>query len=348
MSEIRVNVGAPYSIFTESGLLDRLGKEIKKVTGAHKVLVVTDTNVEKLYLSRAVEAIACEGYDVYTFVFEAGECSKTAKTYLDIISALGERGFKRTDAVVALGGGVVGDIAGFAAATYMRGIDVIQVPTTLLAMIDSSVGGKTGVDLPFGKNLLGAFHQPKLVAADISLLSTLPEREWINGIGEGIKYACLDGGKIARIMSDSLNGENICEFVTLCAAYKADIVARDEKEGGLRRLLNLGHTVGHAIEKQSDFAIAHGLAVAYGIGVMLRAAYDSGELPRSDFEFISAMLEKAGVFELPEITDEIIAAVAMDKKTEGKDEISAVKIAAVGKCEVCKMTLAQFEKYIRL
>lgn len=346
MSKLHVALQTPYDIIAESGALKRLGTELKKVSRADRVMVVTDSNVAELYLNVAVQSLQSEGFDTSSFVFEAGEASKTPSTYLDIIYALGKSGFKRTDAVVALGGGVVGDIAGFAAATYMRGIDVIQVPTTLLAMIDSSIGGKTGVDLLFGKNLLGAFHQPKLVLEDIDVLDTLPKSEWKNGIGEGIKYACLAGGRIAEIMSDGLDSDNLSEFVALCAQYKADVVCKDEKEGGLRKLLNLGHTVGHAIEKQSDFKIPHGVAVAYGISVMARAARNSGEISEKDFNIINNMLARVGACKSPEITPAILNNVAMDKKSEGKDEISFVRILGIGNCDIKKTPLKEFEEYI--
>lgn len=344
MSKIHVALSSPYDITVEAGALATLGAELKKLTRANRVMVVTDSNVEKLYLKRTADILKDSGFCVSTFVFGAGERSKTPSTYLDIISALASNGFKRTDAVVALGGGVVGDVAGFASATYMRGIAVVQVPTTLLAMIDSAIGGKTGVDLPCGKNLLGAFHQPKAVIADVDLLSTLPEAEWRNGKGEGIKYACLAGGRIAQIMADGLNEDSLCEFVALCAKYKADVVAEDEKEGGLRKLLNLGHTVGHAIEANSDFCVSHGVAVAQGIAVMALAQKRIDK--SADFEAIDKMLKNLGITSLPEITDQIIEAIAMDKKTEGKDEISFVKILGVGNCEVQKSSLSDFAKYI--
>ncbi|MCM1306220.1 MAG: 3-dehydroquinate synthase [Bacteroides sp.] len=344
MSSIEVKVNSPYSILIERGALARLGEELKKVTRANKILVVTDTNVQKLYLESAKRSLA--GYEVHSFVFEAGERSKTAETYLGIISALGESGFKRTDAVVALGGGVVGDVAGFAAATYMRGIDVVQVPTTLLAMIDSSIGGKTGVDLPFGKNLLGAFYQPKLVLADIAALDTLPEKEWENGIGEGIKYACLAGGKIYDILKDGLDNGNLEEFVRLCAKYKADIVAEDEKESGLRKLLNLGHTLGHAIEKQSDFEVSHGVAVAKGIAVMAHAALRYGELSKDDCDRIDGLLLKYGFGEMPRIDKSVMSLVAVDKKAEGSNEISVVTLRGMGNPAVKKLTFDSFESYI--
>ena len=187
MSVVEVRTAPAYGVVIERGILVGLGERVRGVSSAAKTLVVTDSNVAELYLDTAVAALEAQGFEATSFVLEAGEKSKNPQTYLNIIDDLAKNGFKRTDAIVALGGGVVGDVAGFAAATYMRGVDLIQVPTTLLAMIDSSIGGKTGVDLPLGKNLLGAFYQPKLVVADIEVLSSLPACEWKNGVGEGVK-----------------------------------------------------------------------------------------------------------------------------------------------------------------
>lgn len=350
MSNVEVKLNNPYSVIIGSGVLASLGEWVRSVTKARKVLIVTDSNVSALYLDCVKMSLHSVGFEVFDFVFEAGEKSKTPATYFDIINCLGENGFKRTDAVVALGGGVVGDIAGFAAATYMRGIDVVQVPTTLLAMIDSSVGGKTGVDLPFGKNLLGAFWQPKAVIADMATLETQPEREWKTGIGEGIKYACLAGGRILEILIDGVEN-NLEEFVRLCVEYKASVVVADEKESGLRKLLNLGHTVGHAIEKQSNFEIPHGVAVARGVLIMANAAYASGELGGNERDIILSLLTKYGI-ELPCDSGDMMKesnmseAYAMDKKAEGNGDISAVVIRELGKCEVRKMTIKQFVEYI--
>lgn len=346
MNSVCVNVSAPYRILFERGGLKRAGSLIKDVTRAKKLLVVSDTNVAPLYLAIVSSSLSGEGFDVSDFVIEAGEQSKSTKTYLSIIDALASRFFKRTDAVVALGGGVVGDIAGFAAATYMRGIDVVQIPTTLLAMTDSAIGGKTGVDLPQGKNLLGAFHQPKLVLADTDVLSTLPHREWQNGLGEGAKYACLAGGRIAELMADGDIKNHTDEFIELCAGYKAKIVAADEKEGGLRALLNLGHTVGHAMEKLSGFQIPHGVAVANGVAIMARSAFMSGGLCENDYKNIQTVLHNVGVTELPKIDGRIFDLIAMDKKASGASDISAVVIHGLGDCRIQKMSFEEFKAYI--
>lgn len=346
MISFQVKVNPAYSVVIGRGAFLGLGEKLKGLARGSKALIVTDSNVKKLYLDRALQAVQDAGLEAFVFTFAAGEQSKTPETYLKIIDCLGHNAFKRTDTVLALGGGVVGDVAGFAAATYMRGIDVVQLPTTLLAMIDSSVGGKTGVDLSYGKNLLGAFYQPRLVLADTELLETLPEKEWINGLGEGVKYACLAGGRIARIMSDGLNKDNIDEFVYLCASYKADVVCADEKESGLRRLLNLGHTVGHALEKRSDFKIPHGLAVANGISVMANAAFNCGELKKEDRDFIADMLKKCGVEKAPEIDGSVTELMAMDKKSELDGDINAVLIRGIGRCEAVKMKLSELAEYI--
>jgi len=313
---------------------------------AEKALVVTDTNVRGHYGERVSASLSAEGIQPFVHVIPAGEKSKTPESYFALIGMLANCGFKRTDVVVALGGGVVGDLAGFAAATYMRGINIVQAPTSLLAMIDSSIGGKTGVDLPQGKNLLGAFWQPKAVIIDVLALYTLPEDEWKNGIGEGIKYACLAGGRILEILQGNLK-ENICEFVELCAKYKADIVVADERESGLRKLLNLGHTVGHAIEKKSEYKVPHGVAVANGIEVMVRTAYEHGEITFLQYDEIQSLLDKYDM-SITCVKHEIADCFAMDKKAEGKDCISVVTFGGAGDCKVEKMTINELKTYINI
>ncbi len=347
MKEHIVKLNLPYPILFGRDGIDRVGEVVGKYSPrAEKILVATDTNVERLYTERVMQSLEEKGFEPYRFIIEAGEKSKNTSSYLNLITTLAVRGFKRTDAVVALGGGVVGDLAGFAAATYMRGIDLYQVPTSLLAMIDSSIGGKTGVDLPQGKNLLGAFWQPKAVIIDVLALDTLPEDEWKNGIGEGIKYACLAGGRILEILQGNLK-ENICEFVELCAKYKADIVVADERESGLRKLLNLGHTVGHAIEKKSEYKVPHGVAVANGIEVMVRTAYEHGEITFLQYDEIQSLLDKYDM-SITCVKHEIADCFAMDKKAEGKDCISVVTFGGAGDCKVEKMTINELKTYINI
>ena len=343
MTEVEVRLMPAYKVYIGRGILDEaIGKICQKDC---KVMVVTDSNVAPLHLARVVKAFDRAGYKVSTFSFEAGEASKTVETYLAVIEALRYRRFSRKDIVVALGGGVVGDIAGFAAATYMRGISVVQMPTTLLAMIDSSVGGKTGVDLAGGKNLLGAFHQPILVAADLDFLDTLPEAEWRCGIGEGIKYACLAGGELEKLLAEGI--EPLERFVELCVSYKAHVVEQDQFEGGKRMLLNLGHTLGHALECASGYTVPHGVAVAKGVLIMARAALKAGELRRDELKKVEE-LERKYSFDLEgEDIDDLLEFARADKKADADEGINVVCMRGIGNCAVRRMSWAQFGEYVK-
>ena len=243
----------------------------------------------------------------------------------------------RADTVVALGGGVTGDLAGFAAASYLRGIRLVQVPTTLLAMVDSSVGGKTAVDLPEGKNLVGAFHQPALVLCDLDTLDTLPQAVFREGCAEVIKTAILfDRPLFEDLKRDGLNF-NRESVIARCVEHKRDIVAEDEFEAGSRKLLNLGHTLGHAVEKCSGYAVAHGAAVAIGTAAMARA------FCREDGEEIHAVLQKFGLPLTTEFTPEELAEAALaDKKRQG-DTVTLVVPTAVGKCELCRLPVSELQ-----
>ena len=235
MYKCSVKLNNSYDIIIDKGLLEIVGEYIVKcIPGAKKALVVSDSNVYPLYFNKVKNSLEKVGIETAGFQFEAGEERKNFATYESVIDACIGEHLTREDVVVALGGGVVGDIAGFAAATFMRGIKVVQLPTTLLAGIDSSIGGKTGIDIPQGKNLVGAFHQPSIVLYDLNTLETLPAVEFKNGLGEGVKYAILMGGRALELLLKGLNENNIEEFVGLCANYKADIVVADEKEGGMR------------------------------------------------------------------------------------------------------------------
>lgn len=339
MQSIRVNLNQnSYDIAFDS--LGSLGERLLSLVKGEKVMIVTDDNVAKFHLETVKRSLEASMFKVFETIVPNGEKSKTPKTYLSIVDALAKHGFLRDETVVALGGGVVGDMAGFAAATYMRGINLVQVPTSLLAMIDSSIGGKVGVDLPEGKNLLGAFYQPKLVLVDVHTLDTLPECEWQNGLGEGLKYALLDGGRTFEIVDGNVR-DNLEEFVALCAGYKAKIVEQDEKEGGLRRLLNLGHTLGHSIEKKSGYTIPHGEAVKYGLALILRASAKLGG-DANELEKASKLIEKYGA-DCPYEASELLSLVRNDKKAENEN-INAVLVKKIGDCYVKKMSFEEFEK----
>jgi 3-dehydroquinate synthase len=267
-----------YDVTVAAGILGRLGDIVRDAAPAHRYAIITDSNVGVAYGPRALEALGAEGAAVFTV--PAGESHKTRESWARVTDALFAARFGRDTTIVALGGGVIGDLAGFVAATFMRGIPFVQVPTTLLAMIDASVGGKTGVDTPAGKNLVGAFHQPAAVVADLRALSTLPSAQLTSGLAEAIKHGVIaDAGYFdtvaavaAQIDEIDVAGAQMLDLVARSIEIKADVVRRDERESGLRKILNFGHTIGHAIEHMSGYSILHGEAVAVGMVLESRIA----------------------------------------------------------------------------
>lgn len=343
MRRVRVDCSKPYDVLIERGLLAKTGETIKPFLRAEKVLVATDVNVDKLYADVVCESLKRTfGEDcVRKFVLPAGEKSKTPQNYLKLVGAMADFGMKRADALVALGGGVIGDIAGFAASAYMRGIDLVQAPTTLLAMIDSAVGGKTGVDLPQGKNLLGAFHQPVVTVVDPDTLKTLDESQYLNGLGEGVKYAALNGGIMEALEKNRTDVES---FIQKCVEYKAYIVRRDELEDGMRKLLNLGHTVGHAIEAESEYQIGHGIAVAEGLSVMTDAALRAGEISQNRAREIFDALKMVGIGRTYVDANRLEKFIATDKKAYG-NWVYAVCVRDIS-AKICSMEIDKFLHYI--
>lgn len=319
MKKLFVNAGSGYEILIEKGLISSCGKYIKDISGAKKVCVVSDTNVFPLYSDAVLPELEAQGFEVFTYVFPAGESSKKADTVLGIVEFLAENGLTRNDLVIALGGGVCGDMAGFAAAIYLRGIDYIQIPTTLLAQVDSSVGGKTAVDLPQGKNLCGAFHQPELVLIDPETLNTLPEKYFSDGMAEAIKTGCIKSRTLFEKIENQNAKEIIEDIILECVTIKAGVVERDEKEKGERALLNFGHTAGHAIEKLHNFeTVSHGEAVGIGMVIVSSAAENAGVTKAGTANRIAAVLKK---YNLP-VEDEnsllsIVSAMNSDKKRTG-------------------------------
>ncbi len=350
VSESVVKIGSgigAYNVHIGTGIIRETGSFLLgSVPDAKRVAVFTDDVVDGLYGGVVTTSVMAHGYDVCKFVFAHGEVSKSAATYLGGLKFLAENGFTRTDVVLALGGGVVGDLAGFVAATYMRGVRYVQVPTTLLAMSDSSVGGKTAIDLDTYKNLVGAFHRPSAVIADVLTLGTLPEEQYLSGMGEIIKYACLDGGRILEITEYGVDKNNITELVSLAVRSKARIVEADEFESGARRLLNLGHTVGHAVETLSGYGVPHGIAVVKGLYAVAKACARRGELSREDFDRLGAVISRYGIdTSIPYSSEQIAECVAHDKKADG-DSIRIVVMRGFGNCAVQKIALSDIKEYI--
>lgn len=341
MHTVDVALGArSYAIHIGSGLLDDAMHWRQAIRGRH-VLVVSNTIVAPLYLERVQRGL--EDLIHASVILPDGEGGKTLRTMERIFDALSDTGATRDACILALGGGVIGDMAGFAAACWMRGIDFVQMPTTLLAMIDSSVGGKTGVNLPAGKNLIGAFHQPRAVIADTSTLASLPEREYRAGLAEAIKHSALgDADFFERFVSmrDALlmrDAAALAELIAHDCRFKAGVVARDETERGERALLNFGHTFGHALEVESGYGtLLHGEAVAIGMCLAARLSTHLGMADAADGERLRELLDTCGLpTTLPEGSDPdaLITRMRLDKKNHA-DRLRLILWRGIGRAEI--------------
>lgn len=347
MRTVHVETGIPYDIFIERGILDSCGKYVRQLSDAKRVTVISDSNVAALYKWRVMNSLSKEGFEVTAHVFPAGEESKNLSTIAEMYNTLANFGMTRKDIVVALGGGVTGDMAGFAAATYLRGIDFVQIPTSLLAQVDSSVGGKTGVDIAQGKNLVGSFHQPKAVLIDPDTLNSLPDLYVRDGMAEVIKYGCIkDAGFFEKLEQENAL-DHIEDVIEVCVSIKRDVVSRDEREAGERMLLNFGHTLGHSIEKLYDFkGISHGMAVAVGMVLISRAGEKQGITQSGTTDRIIALCKKYGLPTSDKATFEEMAAAAMsDKKTAGTS-INLVLLNKIGDSFTKKVELNKLEEFI--
>lgn len=348
MQTVKVNVGKGYDVIIENSILSDCGKIVKKVTGKGRAAIITDSNVSRLYLQTVLTSLKNENIESESFVFDAGEQSKNISTLSDILEFLAEKQFVRSDTVIALGGGVTGDMAGFAAAIYLRGIKFIQIPTTLLAAVDSSVGGKTAIDLSAGKNLAGAFKQPEAVICDPEVFSTLPEKEFANGMAETIKYGVLFSDELFYSFNDKTTPGSLCEMIKKCVSFKARTVENDEFDNGERKLLNLGHTIGHAIEKCSNFTVSHGYAVAAGMAMIARASESLGTAEKGTAENIEKMLIKHSLpTDFDYTAEELTNAALSDKKRSG-DKITLVLPTNIGKCILKDEPIQMLGKYIEL
>ncbi len=313
----------PYTVDIGSGLLSEVGERLLALTAARRVALVTDENVAKLYAEVVESALSNAGFTVHDVVVVPGEGSKCWETAGHLLGALASAGLDRTDLVIALGGGVIGDLAGFAAATYLRGVDLVQLPTTLLSQVDSSVGGKTGVDLEEGKNLAGAFKQPLVVLADTDTLASLPESEWRSGLAEVGKAAILDGEDFLSWLEASTapilerEPETILDAVRLSVEFKARVVSEDEREAGPRECLNYGHTFGHALEKALGYGVMpHGVAVAEGIRFAARLAVEAVDASPAFAERQGRLLDSLGIPRVEAKLDAVAlrGAMSVDKK----------------------------------
>lgn len=345
MTRIRVRTAVPYDVIVGDGVSADAPAFVRETLGKpRKVAMVTDTNVDALHGDAVADGFAEAGFEVSRFVFPAGERSKTLSTYALLMDYLSAHRLDRSDILAALGGGVVGDMAGFAAATYMRGIDFVQIPTSLLAMVDSSVGGKTGVDLAAGKNLVGAFHQPRAVFCDMRFLDTLPDEWRMDGMGEVLKYAVLGDEALFSKLEVGPHEKIGEDEISACIGMKRRVVEEDEREGDVRKLLNLGHTFAHAIEKLSGYSVSHGCAVATGIAMISRYAAKHGQLAQADAVRIETLVSAMGYSAHPDFTPADLAEAALrDKKVSGEC-IDLVVPQAIGMCGVKRIPLADMGK----
>lgn len=332
MKKIRVNTGKPYDVTIGSSILSSCADAVTDLGRDYdKIAVISDDVVRVLYGKTVIESFKTAGFPVVEYVFKNGERSKSMTTLNSAAEFLCANFVTRKSLIVALGGGVVGDLAGFAASIYQRGIDYIQVPTTFLAAVDSSVGGKTAVNVPQGKNLLGSFWQPSLVWCDVDTFSTLDKNIFLDGVAETVKYGCiLDEDLFARVR-DSGFSDGIDEIVARSIEIKAKVVEQDERENGMRALLNFGHTLGHGIEKLSSFTISHGKAVAIGMVLAARAGEAAGLTESGTAAQITGLFKANGVAtDCPFPISDVCHASLGDKKRDG-DIIKLIMLEKIGK-----------------
>lgn len=346
MTTITVTATRTYEVRIGHGILETLGRETAPLGQGGRACVVTDSNVAPLYLGRALDLLQQAGLQAVSYTVPAGEESKHGETYLALLEYLAAEQLTRADILIALGGGVVGDLSGFAAATYLRGIPYIQVPTTLLAMVDSSVGGKTAIDLQAGKNLAGAFYQPSLVLCDPDALDTLLPEDFADGCAEVIKYGMLGSRDLLQALLERPLSEQLESVIAQCVSMKRDLVEADEFDTGARQLLNLGHTLGHAIEAGSGYAVSHGRAVAAGMAVVTRAAVRKGVCPLKCRTILEELLRR---YYLPDRTvlppEELYEKTLSDKKRSG-DRVNLVVPVEVGKCALRPLSLDELRDWV--
>jgi len=347
MMKVEVNASRSYDILIASSLLEQIGEHMRALhPQSGTVAIVTDENVRDLYLETVESSLKQAGFAVCSYAVPPGEISKSGTQYLALLEWLSENKITRGDVIVALGGGVVGDLTGFVAATHLRGVPYVQVPTSLLAMVDSSVGGKTAIDLSAGKNLAGAFYQPSLVLCDTDVIESLPKQVLHDGIAEVIKYGMIASDRLLdQLLNEPLAG-NYDHIIAACVTIKRDIVQEDEFDRGERQLLNFGHTVGHAIELLEGYTMSHGKAVAIGMMIETRAAVRQNFAQPECMYLLESLLEH---FDLPAHTDygaeELYQKALQDKKRTG-GEITLVIPYAIGKCTLKKIPVTELHDWI--
>lgn len=323
MERIRVEASREYDVIIGGGVLSSVGERLRALVKGRSAAIFADDITFALFGTAVKESLQASGFSTVEYVIPHGESSKSAENYIAMLNFLAENKLTRSDSVIALGGGVVGDLTGFVAASFLRGTAFVQIPTTLLSAVDSSVGGKTAINLRAGKNLAGAFYQPCLCLCDTDIIKSLPDTIFADGMAEVIKYGAIRSTRILELIGTDVR-ENLDEIIAECVRIKRDIVNEDEFDTGLRQLLNFGHTPAHAIEKLSGFRVSHGSAVAAGMCIMSRAAERAGICKDNVSDELARMCERFGLPTSSEFSAEEMAEVAMSDKKRSAGGITLV------------------------
>ncbi len=352
--KLKKRIDDSYNILISSNI--NLAKEIKKIDLNNNYAIITDDNIYKLYKDKIGKEFLCEGLNYQFFIIKHGEKSKRLKVLQNISEKMLKYGFDRKSAIIAFGGGVIGDLAGYIAGTYMRGIPFIQVPTSLLAQVDSSIGGKVAVDIKYGKNSSGLFYQPKKVIIDINYLNTLPDIEFYNGMGEVIKHGIIYDEEYFNFIEKNISGikekkpEILIELIYGSCFIKSDVVQKDEKESGLRRILNFGHTIGHGLEVLKNYKLKHGFAVFLGILKESEIANRLGEISDSDLKRIKNVINNFYKENVIYNKENLIRIIKNDKKNVKTSKLELIiplnLPQKIGKVKIKNFTVDELEKYL--
>ena len=346
METVKVSASKEYTVNIGTGFLSSIGEKLREIKNVCRVVLVSDDTVFALYGEKVKESLTNCGYSVCEYVFPHGEESKSFENYEKIINFCAENSITRTDLFVALGGGVTGDLTGFVASSYLRGVDFVQIPTTVLAMVDSSVGGKTAINLKSGKNLCGAFYQPIGVFADCETLNTLPEETFNEGCAEIIKYGMICDKDFLEFLQKNSIRDNIEYVIKRCVEIKRDVVNRDEFENGERKLLNFGHTIGHAIEKCSNLSISHGNAVAIGMAIATKGAYQTGVSEEDFSDVLLLILRKNNLPTTCDFSAEELYKASLKDKKRSLDTIAIIVPDELGVCKIVKLPVDDLRNFI--
>lgn len=346
MKTVKVKASGEYDVIIGENLLSCVGEYLKSLFSVEKAVIITDDIVDSLYSKVVEKSLNESNILAYKYVIENGEQSKNGENFLKICDFLAQNHITKSDMIIALGGGVVGDLAGFVSASFLRGIKFIQIPTTLLAAVDSSVGGKTAIDIKQGKNLVGAFYQPKLVLCDYTTLSTLKQEIFADGCAEVIKYAVIGDKDLFSHLLQHGKDFDLEYVISECVKMKRDIVEKDEFDTGERQKLNLGHTLGHSIELLSNFSISHGSAVACGLAIISKSAYKKGFCSEQTYQDIISIIDKFGLPTCCEFSAEQLVAPALSDKKRAGSSLNLVIPYQIGKSELLKIDINELKSFI--